>query len=381
MEKKSRISAAQLCLLMYLASSGTGLMSSPSVAASFAGLDMWIAPFWGLIGGIACLWIMIQLHRLYPGQNLIQYAEAILGRIAGKAISFLFLFFVLFTTGYVIRQMTDFLSNSFFPRTPPLFLGVCIVFVCAAAVNSGIEVICRLPVLFFPFPILMMVVIFVPLFPDLKPVLPIFEHGILPSFWGGCALQLWYAVFCFATFYIPNVHNQDKLMRWSMLSPILLCLLLAATNWSITSILGDAASMYHYPFLVITRFVSFSEFFEHLESIVMMIWVVAFALRIMYGYYCAAVGLAQWLKLPDYRPLIWPVGMLLLLMSVWDIKTTQFAQFDSLVFPAFYALCGIGLPFLLLVAAWVRKGMTPASQHKTSNASASPQTQQAEQTK
>ncbi|MUT67477.1 endospore germination permease [Paenibacillus sp. NEAU-GSW1] len=364
MEKNVRISAAQLCILMYLAPSGTGLMSSPSVAASLSGLDMWIAPIVGMLGGMLVLLVMIALHRLYPGQTLIQYAESILGRFAGKVVSIVFLFFVIYASGYVVRQLTDFLSNSFFIRTPPLFLGACIIFVCAAAVRSGMEVICRIAIMFFPFPIIMLSLIFFPLYTDFRPVGPIMENGLGPSLLGGFGLQLWYSIFCYSTFYLPYVNRPQKLIGWSLLSPLLLTLLLSITNWHIISKLGNSTIMYNYPFLAITRFISFSEFFEHLESVVMMVWVVAFALRLIYGYYCAAIGIAQWLNLPDYRPIVLPLGMLILTISIWNLETSQFGQTKDLVFPTFYIVCGLGIPLFLLLAAWLRKAFESGSKQQ-----------------
>ncbi|MFF2483553.1 endospore germination permease [Paenibacillus sp. NPDC058071] len=357
---KARITAAQLCILMFLSSSGTTIMASPSVSASFAGLDMWVAPIFGCIGGLIVIWTLIALHRLYPGMTIVQYAEAILGKYPGKALSLLVLFFIFYSTGFVVKQLIDFLSGSFYLLTPPIVLGACLTLVCAIAVKSGIEVIARLATFFFPLTCVILCVIIFPLYPDLVPISPFLEHGIGPPMTGGFALQLWFALFSFGAFYIPNVRQTPRTALWLSLSPILLCLLMIFVNWHIVSLLGSAALTYHYPFLVLTRYAAFSEFFEHMESLMMMVWVTAFFLRIIYGYYCGAVGLAQWLGLPRYEPIVLPAGMLLVAISVWNISTTQFGQTKDFELPLFYTLSGIVLPLLLLAAAWMRKAFTRA---------------------
>lgn len=359
--RKESISAVQLCLLMFTAIIGTAFLTAPTSTANASGLDMWIAPICGLAGGLLCMGILIALHKLYPGQTIVQYANQIAGKFAGSLISLLFLSFTLYTTAYVLRQFTDFVCMSFLPETPPVIIAGSLILVCAAAVYAGVEVICRLSAALVPLPILLVGLIFIPLYTKFTPVLPIFEYGFLPSLKGGFIMQLWFGIFSMASFYIPYVHNRKKLTKWAMISVVFFCGMMVLINWNVVSILGNATSMYHYPFMVVSRYVSFSEFFEHLESVLMMVWAALIFTRLTFGYYAFVIGISQFLKLPDHKPMVLPVGMLIAIISFWGINSSQHGSTVPMLMAAYYILNGLALPLLLLIAAWVRKGLKPSA--------------------
>ncbi|MGO4539094.1 GerAB/ArcD/ProY family transporter [Paenibacillus sp. 2TAB19] len=356
---KTFISAFQLCVLMFLSLMGTAFLTEVSSAAPTAGHDLWVAPIWGLAGGLLCIFAWISLHNRYPGMSLVQYADRIVGPVVGKLLSLLFLFYVTYATAYMLRQFCDFINISFLMRTPPIVLAFCLILLSAIIIWCGVEVLCRLAVFFLPFPFLLCALIFWPLYSDLKPVLPLFENGLLPSLQGAFVLQTWYAMFSLITFYLPSVGRNQKIKGWSVTSTVMLCLMLVIINWHVASFLRHATEIYLYPVMVISRYSSFSEFFEHLESIAMMVWVVLVIIRVSYGYYCLATGMGQWFKLPDLKPVIIPMGMLLLIFSFWGMQSSLQVTLNRWIVPVFYITCAIVLPLLLLLIDLCRRGLHP----------------------
>ena len=47
----------------------------------------------------------------------------------------------------------------------------------------------------------------------------------------------------------------------------------------------------------VAEYINIADFFEHVESVVMAIWVVGAFIKISAFYYAAALGTAQWLNL------------------------------------------------------------------------------------
>lgn len=320
---------------------------------------MWMSPLIGCVGGMVTMWTLIRLHRWYPGKTLVEYAEAILGKIAGRIVSIVFLIYVIFSSGYTLRQFSDFISQNFLQTTPLTVIEAGMILVCCIAVRNGIEVTSRMTTPFLPLLIGMVALIILPLIADLEPVMPILENGFGPPLLGAFVMQLWFATSSFSAFYIPYVHNQDKLMKWGLLAPLLIGVMLSITNWTIASKLGKTITMYHYPFMILSRYISFFEFFEHLESFVMMIWVVTIFIRLCYSLYAASIGLAQLCVLPDYKPLVLPLGMMIIVFSFWGIPSSQYTSPAYLIPPLYAFLHGTALPVMLLAMAAVRRSLRP----------------------
>jgi spore germination protein KB len=73
-------------------------------------------------------------------------------------------------------------------------------------------------------------------------------------------------------------------------------------------------------------------------------------------YYAAALGTAQWLNLSDYRPVVWPIGILIVEFSFWSLPSSMEAgRNDVIAFPFQGILMQTIIPLLLLVIAAIRK--------------------------
>ena len=71
----------------------------------------------------------------------------------------------------------------------------------------------------------------------------------------------------------------------------------------------------------------------------MAIWVVGAFVKISVFYYATVLGTAQWLNLSDYRPVIWPLGILMIVFGFWSMPNSMdLERFNLETFPY---LCSI----------------------------------------
>ena len=92
-----------------------------------------------------------------------------------------------------------------------------------------------------------------------------------------------------------------KGMKYGMMTVFAVMMTLVVVNLIVLFVLGPTTSSRVYPLMQVARYISFADFFEHLESIVMAIWIVGAFVKISVFYYVAALSTAQWLNLSDYR--------------------------------------------------------------------------------
>jgi spore germination protein KB len=357
MIEKGKISAIQMTIIMYPAILATAILLVPAITASTAKRDLWISPIWASIAGFITVYIAYKLNQYYPKKTIIEFSEDILGRTLGKILGFLFILYFLHVTGIVIREFGEFIVGNFLNNTPLSVIMGAMVLVCAFNVRGGVEVMGRSAQIFVPIVIFLYGAIVILLIPNFKinNMLPIMENGLKPSIMGSLVPQAWFSEFIVISFLLPYLSDREKGLKWGMISVLAVMLTMVVTNLSTFLVFGEVTSSFLYPVMVASRFISIADFFEHLESLAMMIWVGGTFVKISIFYYVIVTGTAQWLKLSNYRPLTLPIGLLLVLMSIWLAPgLQQMIHFIRTIAPFYFVTFQTMLPMLLLLIAWVQ---------------------------
>jgi spore germination protein KB len=178
----------------------------------------------------------------------------------------------------------------------------------------------------------------------------------MPSLKGGIVPAGWFAQFFLISFLLPFVADKKKEMKYGMLPVFAVMLTLVVVNLIVLFVLGSTTASRVYPLMHVARYISIADFFEHLESGVMAIWIVGAFVKISVFYYVAALSTAQWLNLSDYRPVVLSLGILMVEFSLWSLPNTMdLVHFLEKVVPYYHLVLQTILPLFLLVIAVVRK--------------------------
>jgi len=358
MLERGRISAFQMAVMMYPTILATAVLIVPSVTAKFAKNDMWLSPIWASVIGFLTVYVACKLHQLYPGKTVIQYSEDILGRIPAKAAGFLYVFFYVHTTGIISREYTEFIVGAFLEQTPMIVVTSTMILICSFAVRGGIEVVARATILFVPLFALPVGVMIILLLPELEPrnILPFMEKGVIPSLQGAVTPQGWFSEFFLISFMLPVLTDPHKGLKWANISVFAVLAVLVITNLFLLFLFGVNVENSVFPLMVASRYVSIADFFENLESVVMAVWVVGLFSKLSVFFYATVIGTAQWLELSDYRPIVLPIGLLVVMFSFWDLP-----NFPKLIehlggsIDFLLTTFQLALPMLLLLLAVLRK--------------------------
>lgn len=293
----------------------------------------------------------------------IEYSVDIAGPFFGKFIGLLLLFFYFHVTAIIIREYGEFVVGNFLFRTPIDFVMGAMVFVCAVAVRSGIAVLGRLAQILVPVVILLLTIIVILVFPDieLENMFPMFENGLLPSIMGAATPQSWFSECFLMAFLLPHVIDENHGRRWGNIAVVSIMLTLFFTNLATLFVFGNITASFVYPVISVARYISIADFLEHVEVVVMALWVVGVFLKISVFYYALVTGLARWLNLSQYEPLVFSVGLLLCLLSNWSandlVELTHFLGTTGSFYLSFVQTV---IPlFLLLVAKWRNRAASP----------------------
>ncbi|WP_205520125.1 GerAB/ArcD/ProY family transporter [Virgibacillus doumboii] len=367
MIEKGKINALQMAILIYPTIIATAILLVPAITGKVARQDMWMSPIWASAAGFLAAFIAIQLNKRFPEQTIIKYSETIAGKFIGKVVGLIFIFFLAHTCGVVLREYGAFVKGNFLSTTPMIVIIGSMALVCALAVRGGLEVIARSAQVFVPVVIVLFFLVLLLLTPELDPanMLPVFENGLTPSLRGAVVPAGWFLEFFLISFMLPFLRSRKKALKWSVLTVVAVMLTMVITNLVTMFVFGALTDRFTYPVMEAARYISIAEFIQHMESVVMAIWVGGIFVKISVFFYATVLGTAQWLKLSDYRPIVFPLGFIVTIMGYWSAANLQeLEKFLSETFP-FYALVFLAvIPLILLVAAVVREKITGTKEGK-----------------
>lgn len=105
----------------------------------------------------------------------------------------------------------------------------------------------------------------------------------------------------------------------------------------------------------VARLISIRAFFERLEALIMALGVAGGFLTIAIVYYCAALGLAQILKMRRYQIFTLPLGAVIIALTLWEFDNrVAVDRFVLQLFMWFALAVEAGLTGILLVVSLLR---------------------------
>lgn len=352
--ERGRISAWQFFLLIFSYLLGTSFFLRPGGLIAVAKQDAWIVPLWGGIAGILTPLIWIRLARYYPGLTLIQICTKVAGKSVGGLIALLYIGYFVHLSSFVTRNLGDFMTQTLMPRTPITVFHVMFLFVICYTVIKGMEAIARSTEILFPIVTLAFLFIF---------CIALSEWD-WERFDGMFRMDVWTtmketrAIFGFPfmetiVFMMLFPYVRSRRTTGFMLGAIAAALSLSSIVFFTIGVLGVSRSSHEtYPLFVIVQEIHIGTFFEHLESTIALILLVAIFIKLSITYYCSVAGLGQLFRVNDRN---WIALSLILIISGLALGFDN--VLENIAFSKHYdfeytGVFSIFLPLLLLVIHW-----------------------------
>src|SRR5690606_32973525 len=116
---------------------------------------------------------------------------------------------------------------------------------------------------------------------------------------------------------VPTLTTPRKAVGSAILAALLSGIVLVLSVVTVVGVLGPTiGSTSIFPFFLMTRAIEISRFIERIEALVVIAWGFGIFINLAVFLYCGARGVAQLAKIHDYRPLIGPMAVLWVILSV-----------------------------------------------------------------
>lgn len=358
---QARISPAQLYFMMlgFIIGSTALLMSGRA-----AGHDQWIASLLSVTEGLPVALLFTTLAIRLGGRTIIEAAPDVLGRWPGTIAAALFIGYIAHLGSLVLTNYTNFIAATILPMTPEAVVGFALIAVCALAVRGGLEVIARCGMILAPIFLAIVAVDNVLMLNTMKfsRVLPILESpvkALLSSAHAMASFPLNETV-AFATL-IPFVAGKPRAKYTAVAAAIVSgAVLISLALIRIYSVLGVTARTASYPLFSAVRMIDIGHILTRLEVVVFINVLTMGFVKIAILLYGASTGIAQLLKLRDYRSLVFPLATLMFIISLINFPSAPAnAAFAEQIYPLYAPLLQVGFPLLMLLLSWIRGAPRP----------------------
>ena len=356
--EKGKISVWQAAILTLIHPLGTGMFVLPAFAINWAREDAWLIEILVTVPGLVIVFAVTKLGLMFPGQTIVQYSETILGKYLGKLVGLMIVWYFFYTGTVIIFEMASFLSAIVMPETRAVvfivFTGIVIVY----TVNYGLEVIARLTVWFFPIITFSFVVIIFLIVKEmnLDHLRPFLANGLKPVLMGSLAPYAWRGTIIVMAMLIPYVNQPQKIMVPYLFALLGLGLLFELNTMSDLAVFGPfEGGRISLPTVHLVKLVNVADFIQHIESVLVLIWVGGVYIMSNLWFYSSALGLAQVLKLKTTRPLLLPMMVVYIAIAYTNYSNyPEFVDWAQRPWPLFALLHQLLIPVFLLIIALIR---------------------------
>ncbi|WP_201713120.1 GerAB/ArcD/ProY family transporter [Rossellomorea arthrocnemi] len=358
--EKAKISASQLFILMVLFEMGSALLVPLAIDAK---QDAWIAILLGMVLSIVLVLVYHKLYWYYPDLLPTEYMQKILGKVMGTVLAFIYLFFFMYDASRVLRDFGEMLLTFAYPETPLFIANALLMLVVIYMVRKGIEVVARSGELLFSLMFILSVLGFILIissglidFTNLQPVL---EEGIKPVL-KVVFTQTLYFPFTEAivfTMILPYMNNPKKVKLTMICATGLSGINLILTMLINISVLGvGLTARSQFPLLSTVQTIQVADFLERLDVFFMLALVIGIFFKISLLFYAAVIGSASLFKIKSPSRLSYPLGLVVLFMSMTIASNFQEHIHEGMEIAMFilHMPLFVGIPIFLLLVAFLK---------------------------
>lgn len=355
-----KISSFQFLLLVTMFIIGTSILLAPSLLTKEAKQDAWISGIIGTIVGLLVVWLYNTLGKKFHDMTLIDYSQIVFGKWIGKLISLLFLTVPFTLAAMILRNIGDFLTTQIFSETPIEVIHI--IFMCLVVMGTllGIETIARSAEILFPWFLLLFIFFIMFISPEIqfKNIQPTFENGIKPilkaaiPFIGFPFLEMVILLMIF-----PYVNRKEEAEKAFLMGTFVGgSIIIVLTLLSILVLGTDSTTRHLYPTYELAKKINIADFLQRIEAIVAGMWFITIFFKLVICFYSVALGTAQLLNLQGFKPLTFPLGIILI---IYSLHIAPNIVFNMTVIPKVWTpyliIFGLAFPLLLLGISKLRK--------------------------
>ena len=354
--KNENISERQGIILITLFIIGSTFLIGSGGAAK---QDAWIAVIIAILCSIILLLMYSRILSLYPGKDLFDILQIVMGKFTGKIISTLMIWFAFHLGALVLRNLSEFTNILIFADTPVVMPMIFLTMLIIWSLKAGIEVLGRWSEFFIWIVLIISLFLTVFLIPEisinrLKPILnnaisPLLK-GTLSSF---CFPFAETVVFTMLFSNVSNIKSYNKTFIVGLL--IGGGIIFLATIRNILVLGSETIARIYFPTTMVVSLVHLGSMLQRLEILVVIAFLICVFVKVSICTLAVCNGISKIFGFNDYKFIATPVALLMLSFSFILYKSTMEMSFWAFnVYPYYAFIFEVIIPLVIFISAEIK---------------------------
>jgi spore germination protein (amino acid permease) len=356
-KEQGKFGVAEAVVLLTVSNMARIFLTFPSYLVDAAGPAAWLSSLAGLALALLQVWLFYLILKPHPRENIMDITTGALGRFAGPAVNVIFAAFFIIVGAMFMRIVSEALLVSALPYTPISVVSTGYIATAVLGAYLGLEALARSVRVTYPFVVGGIAFLLLSLAPtwDASMLFPLLGTGPAGVFLKGGLLSGAVAEILLAAVIVRSFHGPEMFRRVTARAMLMGFAYLTLLELVLIMTIGwNTARESTLPFYLLSRSISLGRFFQRVESIFIIIWGFIGMVKLALSLYAAAAILTRTLKLPDYRPLIWPLALVTFVAGLLPPDLPTAVKIESLYLRQFIWLPTLALPAVVLAADRLR---------------------------
>jgi len=308
----------------------------------------WMIPLVDTLLTLIFLLPWLSLLRAYPDRTLIETAEESGGPVTGILVAVLICGYFLFITVIIMRQFTETVIVALLPTTPISVITIFFLLGMIYPCYQGIESLTRGAWLLMPFITIGLLGVLALILPkaDSDHLFPVWGSGIFDVVKFGVIKNFLPIQIILISMFNPYLRDRTKLTNVAagslIVSGVLISLMVMV--YQLVFPVPSAISSGPYPLYNLARLIYYGRFVQRVESIFIFIWIFGMLVKAALLFYITTISLARGLKLPVYRPLLFPLAVLVYGLNFTIPSFPAAVWLDNHIYRTFGGAISLAIP-------------------------------------
>lgn len=311
-------------------------------------------------------YFIVKLMKKFPGLDLIDISEYLGGKVFKNIIGIIFILYFIISSSILLRNFAESLKIIYYPMSNIIFIiSLFIIAVCVAN-RLDFNASLKTNLLIIPLVLVSMLFLFFSNMNKFVPerIFPIFGDGLFNTFVLGLTNLSAFGGIAYIYFLPPFLKEPDKVKKIALISTgisaiyLILCVSTLLFMFSFFININEITPLYN-----ATRYIEFGKFFQRLESIFLLIWILAFACYLSIVTKFSMNILKKLLNLETKKPLIDLFGLLILAIALVPKNYAISDKFETQIYP--YTV--LAIPFILGISVLIIANLQKRKQKENYN--------------
>lgn len=298
-------------------------------------------------------YFIVKLLKNFPGLDIIDISEFLGGKVFKNIIGIIFILYFLVSSSILLRNFCETLKIIYYPMTNIIF--IIALFIIAVCIANRLDFNASLKTNLLILPLVLASIIFL-FFANMNKfvperIFPIFGDGLFNTFVLGLGNLASFGGIAYLYFLPPFLKEPEKMKKIAIVSIgisaiyLILCVSTLLFMFSFFMEANEITPLYN-----ATRYIEFGSFFQRLESVFLLIWILAFACYLSIVSKFAMNVFKKLTNIETKKTLVDIFGILILGISLIPKNYAISEKFETEIYP--YLVLGIvfflGLSILIL---------------------------------